>query len=308
MACPRNSPGENTKVDCHSPLQGSNPGLLHCRPILYHLSYQGIYSFDYKNLCQQSEVSAFNTLSRFVIAFLPRSKCLLISWLWSPSTVILEPKKIKLVTASTFSPFCLPWGNGTRCHDLSFWNCWVSSQLFHSFLSPSLRGSLLPLHFLLWYRKIILCCHFIVYGLHSEIVSSTCLLSLLTCSSSSPPLFLDCWWPYLLHGNCALGCLSDLPSTPFWQELHRSQCWLWLCIICECGTSQRHSEPQRQIPTGLTYSCELGLHTFSFSSKCAVEKQCKLMVRVQAQEPKRVNLGDHFYVFTYKLRREMPAS
>ena len=37
----------------------------------------------------------FNILSRFVIAFLPRSKCLLISWLQSPSSVILEPKKIK---------------------------------------------------------------------------------------------------------------------------------------------------------------------------------------------------------------------
>ena len=37
----------------------------------------------------------FNKLSRFVIAFLPKSKCLLISWLQSPSEVILEPKKIK---------------------------------------------------------------------------------------------------------------------------------------------------------------------------------------------------------------------
>ena len=46
----------------------------------------------------------FNTLSRFVIAFLPRSKCLLISWLQSPSTVILEPKKIKYVTAFTLPP------------------------------------------------------------------------------------------------------------------------------------------------------------------------------------------------------------
>ena len=40
----------------------------------------------------------------FIIAFLPRNKRLLISWLQSPSTVILEPKKIKSVTASTFSP------------------------------------------------------------------------------------------------------------------------------------------------------------------------------------------------------------
>ena len=50
----------------------------------------------------------FNTLSRFVIAFLPRSKCLLISWLQSLSTVILEPKKIKSVTVYTFSPIYLP--------------------------------------------------------------------------------------------------------------------------------------------------------------------------------------------------------
>ena len=45
----------------------------------------------------------FSTQSRFVIAFLPRSKHLLISWLQSPSEVILEPKKIKSVTVSTFS-------------------------------------------------------------------------------------------------------------------------------------------------------------------------------------------------------------
>jgi len=46
----------------------------------------------------------FNTLSRFVIVFLPRSKCLLISWLQSLSTMILEPKKIKSVTVCIFPP------------------------------------------------------------------------------------------------------------------------------------------------------------------------------------------------------------
>ena len=46
----------------------------------------------------------FNMLSRFVIAFLPRSKCLLISWLQSPSAVILDPKKIKSATVSNVSP------------------------------------------------------------------------------------------------------------------------------------------------------------------------------------------------------------
>ena len=47
------------------------------------------------DICQQGNVSPFNMLSRLVIAFLPRSKPLLISWLQSSSAVILEPKKIK---------------------------------------------------------------------------------------------------------------------------------------------------------------------------------------------------------------------
>ena len=46
----------------------------------------------------------FNMMSSLVIAFLPRSKRLLTSWLWSPSAVILEPKKIKSVTVSIVSP------------------------------------------------------------------------------------------------------------------------------------------------------------------------------------------------------------
>ena len=62
-----------------------------------------------------------NMLSRLVIVFLPRSKRLLISWLQPPSAVILEPKKRKSVTASTF-PFYLSCSDGTRCHDLSFLN------------------------------------------------------------------------------------------------------------------------------------------------------------------------------------------
>ena len=61
----------------------------------------------------------FNMLSRFVITFLPRSKCLLISWLQSPSAVILEPPKIKSLTVS---PSICQRNDGTRCHDLSFLN------------------------------------------------------------------------------------------------------------------------------------------------------------------------------------------
>ena len=63
----------------------------------------------------------FNMLSRLVIAFLPRSKHLLISWLQSPSAVILEPPKIKSATVSTVSPY-LPQTDGTGYHDLSFLN------------------------------------------------------------------------------------------------------------------------------------------------------------------------------------------
>ena len=63
------------------------------------------YGFDYMALCQQVTSLLFNMLSRLVIAFLPRSKRLLISWLQSPSAVSLEPKKIKSVAVSIFSPY-----------------------------------------------------------------------------------------------------------------------------------------------------------------------------------------------------------
>ena len=62
-----------------------------------------------------------NMLSRLVIGFLPRSKHLLISWLQSPSAVILEPKKIKSHCFHCF-PIYFPWSDGTGCHDLSFLN------------------------------------------------------------------------------------------------------------------------------------------------------------------------------------------
>ena len=56
----------------------------------------------------------FSTLSRFVIAFLPRSKYLLVSWLQSPSAVILEPPKIQCYCFHCFHVY-LPWSDGTRC-------------------------------------------------------------------------------------------------------------------------------------------------------------------------------------------------
>ena len=71
----------------------------------------------------------FNMLSKLVITFLPRSKSLLISWLQSPSAVILEPRKIKSVNFHCF-PIYLPWSDGTRCHDLSFLNVEPEASFF----------------------------------------------------------------------------------------------------------------------------------------------------------------------------------
>ena len=64
----------------------------------------------------------FSMLSRLVITFFPRRKCLLISWLQSPSAVILEPPKNKVSHCFYCFPIFLPWSDRTRCHDLSFLN------------------------------------------------------------------------------------------------------------------------------------------------------------------------------------------
>ena len=79
----------------------------------------------------------FNMLSRFLIAFLPRSKHLLISWLQSPSAVNLEPKKIKSVTVSTFSPSVCHKVMGPDAMILVFWMLG-----FKPAFSLSSRGSL----------------------------------------------------------------------------------------------------------------------------------------------------------------------
>ena len=67
-------------------------------------------------------MSLLNMLSRLVIAFLPRSKCLLISRLQSPSAGILEPLQNKIFHGFHCFSIYLPWSDGTGCHDLSFLN------------------------------------------------------------------------------------------------------------------------------------------------------------------------------------------
>ena len=111
------------------------------------------HSLDYTDFYQQSDVFIFNTLSRFVIAFLPRSSCLLISWLQSPSTVILEPKKRKSVAASTFPLLICCEVMGPDAMILVFL-MFSFKQAFHCPPSPSSRVSLVPLLFLSleWYH------------------------------------------------------------------------------------------------------------------------------------------------------------
>ena len=89
----------------------------------------------------------FNILSRLVINFLPRSKRLLISWLLSLSAVILEPIKIKSATISTVSPSICHEVMGPDAVILVFWML-SFKPTFHSPLSFSSRGFLVPLHFL----------------------------------------------------------------------------------------------------------------------------------------------------------------
>ena len=88
----------------------------------------------------------FNMLSRLVITFLPKTKRLLISWLQSPSAVILEPKKIK---SDTVSPsISMKWWD--RMPWSSFSECWALRQLFHFplLLNPNSANFLCRKHFL----------------------------------------------------------------------------------------------------------------------------------------------------------------
>ena len=83
----------------------------------------------------------FNMLSRLVITFLSRSKRLLISWLQSPSAVILEPPKSKVSHCfHCFHLFSMKWWDQMPWS--SFSECWALSQFFHSPLSLSSRDSL----------------------------------------------------------------------------------------------------------------------------------------------------------------------
>ena len=107
----------------------------------------GKLSFDIWTFVGKVMSLPFNTLSRWVIAFLPRSKRLSLSWLQSPSAVVLEPQKESLTLDQLF-PHLFPMKWWEQMPWSAFYECWVLSQHFHSPISLSSRGLLFPLQFL----------------------------------------------------------------------------------------------------------------------------------------------------------------
>ena len=81
----------------------------------------------------------FNLLSRLVITFLLRSKCLLISWLQSPPAVILEPPENKVWHCFHCFPIYLPWSYGTRCHSVFWMLSFRPTFSLSSFIWPPLN-------------------------------------------------------------------------------------------------------------------------------------------------------------------------
>ena len=83
----------------------------------------------------------FNMLSRLVITFLPRSKHLFSFMAAVNICSDFGVQENKVCHCFHCFPIYLPWSDGAGCHDLSFFECWVLNQLFHSPLSLSSRGS-----------------------------------------------------------------------------------------------------------------------------------------------------------------------
>ena len=138
------------------------------------------------DLCWQRESLLFNMLSRFVIAFLSRSKHLLILWLQSPSAMILEPKKIKYVTASTFA--------SSVCHEVMGPDATIIALWMFGF-KPSLSFS--------------------SFNLFKRLLSSSSLSAIRRLSSAYLRLLVfswQFWFQLVIH-----------PAWHFtWRTLHRS--------------------------------------------------------------------------------------
>ena len=128
----------------------SKASVLPCSAFMVQRSYPYMSTKKIMALTIQTCVSKmssllFSMLSRFVLAFLPRSKCLLISWLQLPSAVILEPQE-NLSLLLIFPNF-LPWSMGPDAIIFLFWMLRFKPA-FHCPLSTSSRSCLVRFHFL----------------------------------------------------------------------------------------------------------------------------------------------------------------
>jgi len=130
----------------------------------------------------------FNKLSRLVLAFLPRSKRLLISWLQSPSAVILEPKKKKPVTVFCCLPICLPWSDWTGCHDLRSLNVEFQASFFT--LLFHLYQETLQFLFAFYHKGGVICLSEVIDISPSNLDSSLCFIQ---------PAFCTMYSAYKLH-------------------------------------------------------------------------------------------------------------
>jgi len=116
-----------------------------CDPMDCSLPGSSVHGIFQARVLESGAIAFSNMLSRLVITLLPRSKHLLISWLQSPSAVILEPPKIKSITVSTVSP--------SICHEVMGLDAMIFIFPMLSFkptfsLSLSSRSSSVLLHFL----------------------------------------------------------------------------------------------------------------------------------------------------------------
>ena len=100
---PRDSQ-ESSPTPQFKSINSSVLSLLHSPTLTSIHDHRKNHSLDYTDFVGKVMSLLLNMLSRLVMTFLPRSKRLLISWLQSPSAVILEPKQIKSDTVSTVSP------------------------------------------------------------------------------------------------------------------------------------------------------------------------------------------------------------
>ena len=116
---PRDSQGSSTPQ--FKSINSSLLSFLHSPTLYPHMTIGKTIALTKWTFAGKVMSLLLNMLSRLVITFLPRSKRLLISWLQSPSAVILEPPKIVWHCFHCF-PIYFPWSDGSGCHDLHFLN------------------------------------------------------------------------------------------------------------------------------------------------------------------------------------------